>query len=183
MPKTVPNSSTDDLGSKGSRTGGPRPTKRRRPSEIEPNSGRESAESSRRKRPNLIESDQRTVQPQAAARIVVNQPSSPSPIGNGDGVRSDFLLQALRRIQELQDEIDFLENDPYAEDAESSDEEGHLPPPAVVTGQQAEALGFAVCVQETMAFLEREGVAPDSRMVINLRNRLIGMREPDLSYR
>ncbi|XP_055545810.1 uncharacterized protein LOC129730487 [Wyeomyia smithii] len=178
MPKTVPKSSP---------SGASNAKHRRRA--LEPNSGDDCEESSR-KRPNRSEPDQRIVEPPA------NNPNNgasadPSPSASpGIAIRSEsrFLLQALRRIQELQDEIDFLENDPYAEDADSSegDDESSFfdqdpSPAAVVAGHQAEALGFAVCARETMAFLEREGVALDSPIMINLRNRLIGRCESNVS--
>ncbi|XP_058824163.1 uncharacterized protein LOC131684925 [Topomyia yanbarensis] len=190
MPKTVPKSSANDLvGSARSSTNGSTSGAKRRHSELEPNGGSDSSESPR-KRPNRIEPDQRTERPQpinpvidAAASANPSPPNSP-----GGGVGPDFLLQALRRIQELQDEIDFLENDPYAEDAdsteddESSFEQDHHPAVgSVVLGHQAEALGFAVCARETMAFLEREGVSSDDPMLVNLRNRLIGRAEQNLS--
>ncbi|XP_055610872.1 uncharacterized protein LOC129757625 [Uranotaenia lowii] len=112
-------------------------------------------------------------------------PSPPISPPSAEDPRSNFLLQALRRIQELQDEIEFLENDPYAEDADDnssddSDEFVELQPEMIV-GRQAEAVGFAVCARETMAFLEREGVAADSPMMATLRNRLIGRCERNMT--
>ncbi|XP_053690983.1 uncharacterized protein LOC128739514 [Sabethes cyaneus] len=180
MPKTVPKSSP---------SGTPNAKRRRR--ELESNSGDDSEESSR-KRPNRSEPDQRIVEPlvnNPNNGAAANPPPSVSP-DNANRNESHFLLEALRRIQELQDEIDFLENDPYAEDADSSEGDDELSfdqdfaqaeSATVVVGQQAEAFGFAVCARETMAFLEREGVAMDSPLMVNLRNRLIGRCESNVS--
>ena len=82
--------------------------------------------------------------------------------------RPNMLMATLQKIRELEDELDFLINDPYYDDS-SSDEEENL-----ITGQEAEALGFAMCAKETITFLENAGVMPDNPMMISLRNRLIG---------
>uniref|UniRef100_A0A182VXK2 Uncharacterized protein n=1 Tax=Anopheles minimus TaxID=112268 RepID=A0A182VXK2_9DIPT len=100
------------------------------------------------------------------------------------GAITDFMLQALGRIRELQDELDFLQNDPYAEDTDDEDQHDNArhPPvqPSVIGGRQAEAMGWAVCARETMHFLQREGIPPDSPLMVNLRRRLIGrVDEPD----
>ncbi|XP_065079522.1 uncharacterized protein insb [Ochlerotatus camptorhynchus] len=181
MPKTVPKSTKNNDLAESRRLdhqhhhqrqhpgggGGERSKVKRRHSELEPNE--DSGEPS--KRPNRTDPDQ-----------IANQlPEQPVPASPGG---SDFLLQALRRIQELQDEIDFLENDPYAEDADSSENDDDGYPPmdgAVVVGHQAEALGFAVCARETMAFLEREGVPVDSPIMVSLRSRLVGRCEQNMS--
>lgn len=182
MPKTVPKSTkNNDLGESRRQHhhqrqhpdggGGERSKVKRRHSELEPNE--DLGEPSKR-RPNRTDPDQRANQ----------LPEQPAPASPG---RSDFLLQALRHIQELQDEIDFLENDPWPEDADSSenddDDDDQYPPMdgAVVVGHQAEALGFAVCARETMAFLEREGVPADSPMMVSLRSRLVGRCEQNMS--
>ncbi|XP_035900902.1 uncharacterized protein LOC118507049 [Anopheles stephensi] len=102
----------------------------------------------------------------------------------GRAAATDFMLAALGRIRELQDELDFLQNDPYAED---TDDEGDQPgdgrqpaQPNVIGGRQAEAMGWAVCARETMHFLQREGIPPDSPLMVNLRRRLVGrLDEPD----
>ncbi|XP_053659804.1 uncharacterized protein LOC128708847 [Anopheles marshallii] len=98
------------------------------------------------------------------------------------GAVTDFMLQALGRIRELQDELDFLQNDPYAEDTDDEDQHDHgrQPPVQVIGGRQAEAIGWAVCARETMHFLQREGIPPDSPLMVNLRRRLVGrVDEPD----
>lgn len=187
MPKTVPKSSqNDDLAECRPGSLGVRSKAKRRRSELEPN-GEGEDESSRAatKRPNRTESTNQRLNQQLQGDVTGELPQSTST-PPASPARADFLLEALQRIQELQDEIDFLENDPYAEDADSSenDEEFHDPRAAageILVGHQAEALGFAVCVRETMAFLEREGVPADSPMMVNLRNRLVGRCEQNLS--
>uniref|UniRef100_A0A182VF52 Uncharacterized protein n=2 Tax=Anopheles merus TaxID=30066 RepID=A0A182VF52_ANOME len=119
-------------------------------------------------------------------------PSSASdspPTGRG-AVATDLMLQALGRIRELQDELDFLQNDPYAEDTDDEEEEEEAgvgvqhgavrqPPVQVIGGRQAEAIGWAVCARETMHFLQREGIPPDSPLMVNLRRRLVGRARDD----
>ncbi|XP_001688440.2 uncharacterized protein LOC5667411 [Anopheles gambiae] len=121
----------------------------------------------------------------------VAMPSSASdspPTGRG-AAATDLMLQALGRIRELQDELDFLQNDPYAEDTDDEEEEGagvevqhgavRQPPVQVIGGRQAEAIGWAVCARETMHFLQREGIPPDSPLMVNLRRRLVGRARDD----
>ncbi|KAL9696806.1 hypothetical protein quinque_000247 [Culex quinquefasciatus] len=152
MPKTVPKSSNDDHQYRNLASvprGGGTLNAKRKHSELEPNG--------------------------EAPETSVNEGA------DEDRARSNYLVEALRRIQELQDEIEFLENDPYAEDADSEDESDEYygqdhAGASVIVGHQAEALGFAVCARETMAFLEREGVPRDAPMMVNLRARLIGER-------
>ncbi|XP_058055614.1 uncharacterized protein LOC131207024 [Anopheles bellator] len=96
------------------------------------------------------------------------------PVGRVSPAASNYLLEALHRIRELQDELDFLQNDPYAEDTDEDDDEGDGQPEDVIGGQQAEAIGWAVCARETIQFLQREGIPADSPLLANLRQRLIG---------
>ncbi|XP_049288496.1 uncharacterized protein LOC125766511 [Anopheles funestus] len=108
--------------------------------------------------------------------------TTPETPPSGRGAVTDFMLQALGRIRELQDELDFLQNDPYAEDTDDEDDSARHPPvqAGVIGGRQAEAIGWAVCARETMHFLQREGIPPDSPLMVNLRQRLIGrVDEPD----
>ncbi|XP_062555155.1 uncharacterized protein LOC134220190 [Armigeres subalbatus] len=182
MPKTFPKSSKNDDLAECRPQVGERSKVKRRHSELEPNSAGEDGSSRATKRPNRTELTNQRVYQRSAVDAGEATPSPPP----ASPPRADFLLQALQRIQELQDEIDFLENDPYAEDADSSEnDEEYLDPQvaaeAIVVGHQAEALGFAVCVRETMAFLEREGVPADSPMMVNLRSRLVGRCEQNLS--
>ncbi|XP_058116091.1 uncharacterized protein LOC131284445 [Anopheles ziemanni] len=120
---------------------------------------------------------QRRASPSQRSSVVssTTSPREPSP---GAGATSNFLLEALRRIRELQDELDFLQNDPYAEDTDDeeddNDDYGQEAEQGTIGGQQAEAIGWAVCAQETMHFLQREGIPADSPLVVNLRRRLIG---------
>ncbi|XP_053680840.1 uncharacterized protein LOC128731729 [Anopheles nili] len=125
------------------------------------------------------------VQNRVSSPVSVSSSSSStdlSPDGhNGRSASMDYMLRALGRIRELQDELDFLQNDPYAEDTD--DEEDDTPDvgqhvPNMIGGRQAEAIGWAVCARETMHFLQREGIAPDSPLMVQLRRRLIGP-QPD----
>uniref|UniRef100_A0A182P8Z6 Uncharacterized protein n=1 Tax=Anopheles epiroticus TaxID=199890 RepID=A0A182P8Z6_9DIPT len=118
--------------------------------------------------------------------VTVSSTTGTTPSGRGGA--ADLMLQALGRIRELQDELDFLQNDPYAEDTDDEEEEheghegaGGQAPAQVIGGRQAEAIGWAVCARETMHFLQREGIPPDSPLMVNLRRRLIGRTrdEPD----
>ncbi|XP_052863168.1 uncharacterized protein LOC128269805 [Anopheles cruzii] len=110
---------------------------------------------------------------------VSSSTDQPSPVGRVTPAASNYLLEALHRIRELQDELDFLQNDPYAEDTDEDDEDdqfggGDQQQEDVIGGQQAEAIGWAVCARETIQFLQREGIAADSPLLANLRQRLIG---------
>uniref|UniRef100_A0A182N6C8 Uncharacterized protein n=1 Tax=Anopheles dirus TaxID=7168 RepID=A0A182N6C8_9DIPT len=111
--------------------------------------------------------------PTGSSSQVSSTTSTDASTPSGRGAVTDFMLQALGRIRELQDELDFLQNDPYAEDTDDEDVE-EVPPDAVIGGRQAEAIGWAVCARETMHFLQREGIPPDSPLMVNLRRRLVG---------
>uniref|UniRef100_A0A182M5G8 Uncharacterized protein n=1 Tax=Anopheles culicifacies TaxID=139723 RepID=A0A182M5G8_9DIPT len=121
-----------------------------------------------------------TMQSPTSSTVSSTTPDTPT---DGRGSVTDFMLQALGRIRELQDELDFLQNDPYAEDTDDEDQHDNArhPPvqPSVIGGRQAEAIGWAVCARETMHFLQREGIPPDSPLMVNLRRRLIGGREDE----
>uniref|UniRef100_A0A182J2S9 Uncharacterized protein n=1 Tax=Anopheles atroparvus TaxID=41427 RepID=A0A182J2S9_ANOAO len=122
----------------------------------------------------------RTPSPAQRSSTVSSTTSPPEPSPSVAGT-SNFLLEALRRIRELQDELDFLQNDPYAEDTDDDgdndgdeEEEEEQEARGMIGGQRAEAVGWAVCARETMHFLQREGIPPDSPLMVNLRRRLIG---------
>ncbi|XP_050088128.1 uncharacterized protein LOC126572673 [Anopheles aquasalis] len=93
---------------------------------------------------------------------------------------SNYLLEALQRIRALQDELDFLENDPYAEDTDDEElnDGAEAEDVQVIGGQQAEAIGWAVCAREAIQFLQHEGIPADSPLMVNLRQRLIGTARP-----
>lgn len=81
----------------------------------------------------------------------------------------DFLQKALLKVQALQAELAVLDNeDEEGYDSGSEEDESAL------MAFEAEALGFAVCARETMAFLGAQGLTDDNPLVMNLRNRLVG---------
>lgn len=94
--------------------------------------------------------------------------------------RRVFLIEALRKIEELEEELAQLddddcdsghhETDDIDEDYDSFGGEEEQ----IIDGHDAEAIGFAVCVREAFNFLSAEGIAPDDPLVLNLRERLIG---------
>ncbi|KFB42141.1 hypothetical protein ZHAS_00009804 [Anopheles sinensis] len=120
---------------------------------------------------------QHRASPSQRSSVVSSTTSPREPSPGAGGTSTTFLLEALRRIRELQDELDFLQNDPYAEDTDDEEEQDGDGPEVeqgTIGGQQAEAIGWAVCAQETMHFLQREGIPADSPLLVNLRRRLIG---------
>lgn len=97
--------------------------------------------------------------------------------------RYEFLMQALHKIEELEDELAQLDDDDCdsghheADDSKSSDNDDY----GSINGEQeqligsdAEAIGFAVCVREAFNFLSAQGLSNDDPLVLNLRERLIG---------
>lgn len=92
------------------------------------------------------------------------------------------LLEAIQlKMLELQNELDAFEHDVEAHEEEyyyQNDPYNNRPSPQM-TEQEAEALGFAMCAQETMLFLQREGVPSDSLLYTRLRDALVGRAQPD----
>lgn len=95
--------------------------------------------------------------------------------------RYEFLMQALHKIEELEDELAQLEDDDcdsgHHEDDDGDDDNDY----GSVNGDQqqligndAEAIGFAVCVREAFNFLTAQGLSDQDPLVRNLRERLIG---------
>lgn len=94
---------------------------------------------------------------------------------------------ALRKIQELEQDLAMMDEeeedgaDSVYEDEDSerdnyyddNDDDRNLQE-LYLLHAESEALGFAVCAKETLNFLQRDGLPPDSPLVIELRNRLIG---------
>uniref|UniRef100_A0A182Q2M6 Uncharacterized protein n=1 Tax=Anopheles farauti TaxID=69004 RepID=A0A182Q2M6_9DIPT len=179
MPKTAPKSSDRPGGTCRTSTGG---RKRKLPS-VEPTPSHPVDHHSSTKR---IVGAGRVAHHTSPPRP--NQPTSTASDAstpNGRGAVTDFMLQALGRIRELQDELDFLQNDPYAEDTDDDDDDDDADEAGragadVIGGREAEAIGWAVCARETMHFLQREGIPPDSPLMVNLRRRLIGQPPPDV---
>ena len=84
------------------------------------------------------------------------------------------LLGAIQqKILELQNELDAFEHDVEAHEEDYYYPNGRLQNNHM-SEQEAEALGFAMCAQETMLFLEREGVPSDSLLYNRLRAALLG---------
>ncbi|XP_046802557.1 uncharacterized protein LOC111677167 [Lucilia cuprina] len=94
------------------------------------------------------------------------------------------LLQAIQlKMLELQNELEAFEHDVeaheedyyYLNDHQDLDNRQNNQ----MSEQEAEALGFAMCAQETMLFLQREGVSSDSLLYTRLRDALVGRSQPD----
>ncbi|XP_037807118.1 uncharacterized protein LOC119600725 [Lucilia sericata] len=94
------------------------------------------------------------------------------------------LLQAIQlKMLELQNELEAFEHDVeaheedyyYLNDHQDLDNRQNNQ----MSEQEAEALGFAMCAQETMLFLQREGVPSDSLLYTRLRDALVGRSQPD----
>lgn len=96
------------------------------------------------------------------------------------------LLEAIQlKMLELQNELDAFEHDVEAheEDYYYLNDSNHHHQNNIMSEQEAEALGFAMCAQETMLFLQREGVPSDSILYTRLRDSLVGPSQPDSSLR
>lgn len=107
---------------------------------------------------------------------------------------NQLLLAALRKIQELENELAELdeagydsghqdEDDVVGEGDASSDidadhSELHNHRTEILNGQ-AEALGFAFCVKETFEYLAAQGIAQDNPIITTLRNRFLGQCNPN----
>uniref|UniRef100_A0A1A9UE62 Uncharacterized protein n=1 Tax=Glossina austeni TaxID=7395 RepID=A0A1A9UE62_GLOAU len=93
------------------------------------------------------------------------------------------LLEIIRaKISELQQELTDCESDyedqkVVYDNPRSADSQG----PVELSEQDAEALGFATCAQETFLFLQREGISTDSPLFTRLRDVLVGHTENDQS--
>lgn len=94
--------------------------------------------------------------------------------------RYDFLMQALRKIEELEDELAQIDDDDCdsghheADDGDDDEYETISGDQQQIIGNDAEAIGFAVCVREAFNFLSAQGLSDEDPLVLNLRERLIG---------
>lgn len=85
--------------------------------------------------------------------------------------RNDFLKMALEKINQLYEEL--------AEDESSDDEEDEANSSTADQSDldqsllQAEALGYAICAQETISFLRKEGFDDQDPLILTLRDRLM----------
>lgn len=104
---------------------------------------------------------------------------------NGQNQANNQLLyDALRKIQELENELAELDDADYDSGHQDDDDdvdEGNGSEPddnhhhdnEILDGQ-AEALGFAFCVKETFEYLATQGITPDNPIVTTLRDRFLG---------
>lgn len=96
--------------------------------------------------------------------------------------RNRHLLEAIQsKMLELQQELDEFEQDFEVNEEDFYNGPGQ-PPQAEMSEQEAEALGYAMCAQETMLFLQREGVPPNSLLYTRLRDALVGRGEHDRAF-
>lgn len=87
-----------------------------------------------------------------------------------DTEQVDFIKEALKKVQELEQELLKIDD---SEDTENEDESVNEFE-RNANAFQAEAFGFAVCARETFEFLAGEGFMADNPLIQSLRNRLIG---------
>lgn len=103
---------------------------------------------------------------------------------------SQLLYSALRKIQELENELAEIDDADYdsghhdedeIDEGNASDIDDNIPPPMAINhnhlndivNADAEALGFAFCVKETFDYLASEGVTEDNPIVKALRERFL----------
>lgn len=109
---------------------------------------------------------------------------------------SQLLYAALRKIQELENELADLDDADYdsghqeeedeIDEGNASDLEDNIPLPLAqnhnhlndIANANAEALGFAYCVKETFDYLASEGVTEDNPIVQALRERFLDRCDP-----
>lgn len=103
--------------------------------------------------------------------------SHPLPQANE---RNRHLLEAIQlKMLELQNELDAFEHDVEAHEDDYYYDQANQQQQPQMSEQDAEALGFAMCAQETMLFLQREGVPSESLLYTRLRDALVGRSQPD----
>ncbi|XP_073835581.1 insensible [Musca autumnalis] len=92
--------------------------------------------------------------------------------------RNRQLLEAIQsKMMELQRELDEFEEDFDNYDNEEDEGQQH-----VMSDQEAEALGYAMCAQETILFLQREGIPSDSLLYTRLHEALVGRGQNDRAF-
>lgn len=108
---------------------------------------------------------------------------------------SQLLHAALRKIQELENELAELDDADYdsghqdedeIDEGNASDLDDNVPLPVAqnhnhlndIVNADAEALGFAFCVKETFDYLASEGVTEDNPIVKALRERFLDRCDP-----
>lgn len=119
-------------------------------------------------------------------RVIIEDESSNSNLSaesRNEG-NNQLLYAALRKIQELENELAEMDEADYdsghQDDEEDIDEgngseteESHDHRDEIINGQ-AEALGFAFCVKETFEYLAAQGLTADNPIVTSLRDRFLG---------
>lgn len=95
------------------------------------------------------------------------------PIPQVSDQNRHLLVAIQQKMRELQNELDAFEHDVEAHEEDYYYPNGRLQNNPV-SEQEAEALGFAMCAQETILFLEREGISSDSLLYTRLRDALVG---------
>lgn len=132
------------------------------------------------------ESDE--IEENSAKRLKIENENENSQSSDASGIsalstssgRYDFLMQALRKIEELEDELAQLDDDDCdsghheADDGDDDEYESISGDQQQIIGNDAEAIGFAVCVREAFNFLSAQGLSDEDPLVLNLRERLIG---------
>lgn len=95
--------------------------------------------------------------------------------------RYEFLMQALHKIEELEDELAQLDDDDCDSGHHEADDDDDDDYDSItgeqqqqIIGHDAEAIGFAVCVREAFNFLSSQGISDEDPLVLSLRERLIG---------
>lgn len=97
--------------------------------------------------------------------------------------RYEFLVQALQKIEELENELAQLDEDDcdsgHHGDDEDEEDDGYdesisSDQQQRIIGNDAEAIGFAVCVREAFNFLSSQGISNEDPLMLSLRERLIG---------
>lgn len=86
----------------------------------------------------------------------------------------NFLFEALKKIQELEDELALLDEENVDSGHEDDDGDTDESSNFDLLCAEADAIGFAACAKETLNFLAAEGLSSDNPLVLALRNRLIG---------
>lgn len=115
---------------------------------------------------------------QSTDNLTHNDVSIPRIVRGND----EFLRDALRKIQELEQELALLDEEDYDSGHHEDDDDSDSFDDNFAANQhndelleaEAEALGFAVCAKETLNFLAAEGLTPDNPIVLALRDRLVG---------
>lgn len=118
-----------------------------------------------------------TVQ-QAKRQRIDNETETPdrsAPQPTVEVAPSDFLKAALQKVLALQADLARIDAEATSDDNENDDvDSGNEEEDTAFLGQEAEALGFAICARETLTFLAANGQPADGLLVQRMRERLLG---------